>query len=228
MTLAAKVLWQDEGKEALTYLKEKRGLSEEVIREFNFGYCPATVSHQLAGRIIMPLYDSYGSLIAITTRHPTCPKQFQHWHESFDKGFFLFGLNVAKPYIYKANKAIIVEGQFDTTCLHSYGFKMTAGILGSTFNIMHVTLLARMCSEIFVVLDPDKSGDAGMERTIQASIDYNLEACGIFCIPVHMPEKMDPDDFVMKYGPISFKDLLRKSKEKFIQDRDVYVRISNA
>lgn len=167
----------------------------------------------------MPLYNAYGQLIAITTRHPTAPKQFQHWHEAFDKGAYLYGLNTAKEHIRKANKAIVVEGQFDTTCLHSYGFRMTAGVLGSTFNIQHVTLLARLCSEIYIVLDSDKSGEAGVARFQKAAEEYDLITYNMICIPVKMPPGIDPDDFVMKYGSEAFVDLLRKAKESFLNAR---------
>lgn len=220
MRLSAETLWEPDGAESLTYL-HGRGLTDEILREFNFGYCPAFLQHEMAGRIIMPLYDSYGNLIAVTSRKPDAPKKFQHWHESFDKGDFLFGLNVAKEHIYKSNKAIIVEGQFDTTCLHSFGFKQTVGLLGSSFNIIHVTQLARMCQDIFIVLDPDDSGDAGVERALDASKEYRLDdmAYEIYCIPVQMPPKTDPDQFVMQFGPKAFIDLLKKSKEKRFHGR---------
>jgi DNA primase len=191
-----------------------RGLSDDVLKQFQFGYCPDSVSHDLSGRVIMPLFDAYSKLIAITSRNFNVEKKYQHWHESFDKSAFLYGLNLAKPHILKSGKAIIVEGQFDTTCLHSYGFRMTTGLLGSSFNITHVSLLARLCSEIYLALDPDDSGDAGVERAQKMHKDYCLDIYGILIVPVSLPPKTDPDDFVMKHGSDEFVKILKKAKER--------------
>jgi DNA primase len=202
---------------ALDYLRNQRHLADDVIKQFQFGYCPRDVDHELAGRIIMPIFDAYGeNVVAFSSRDTEAPKRYQHWHEQFDKTNHLFGLNVAKPHIKRTKKAIVVEGQFDVTYLHTAGFKMTVGLCGSAFSIMHVALLSRYCSEIFIIMDPDTSGDSAVERAAVMYEQYNLGLHNLVFIPVSLPSepnKLDPDDFVYQNGPQALINILRADKE---------------
>ncbi len=218
-------LWSDEGKSALDYLRNKRHLTDDVIRRFQFGYCPKGESHDLAGRIIMPCFDAHDNLVAFSTRDWEAPKRYQHWHESFDKSSYLFGLNVAKKAIRWADKAIVVEGQFDVTCLHSYGLSMTVGLFGTNLSIMHIALLARYCSEIYVVLDPpetkedgniNRAGEAATIAAMKMYHEYCLGTYGIHFVPVMLPEELDPDDFVFKYGKAAMTRILEKRRNEVI------------
>jgi DNA primase len=191
-------------------------LTDYVIRQFRFGYCPASVYHELAGRIIMPLFNPYGEVVAITTRNPWTEKRWQHWHESFDKSYHLFGLNIAKSNIVRTDKAIVVEGQFDTTCLHSYGFNMTVGVLGSALSIFHIAQLARYCSEVYLLMDSDGSGDDGVARAYEAYETYCLQTYGIKFIALELPKGVDPDDFVRHRGGNALIEMMKKGKERLL------------
>ena len=215
-------LWKTEGTTALDYLRNQRHLADDVIRQFQFGYCPRDIDHELAGRIIMPIFDAYGEkVVAFSSRDTEAPKRFQHWHEQFDKSNHLFGLNVAKPQIKRTRKAIVVEGQFDVTYLHTAGFKMTVGLCGSAFSIMHVALLARYCSEIFIIMDPDTSGDSAVERAAVMHEQYNLGLHNLSFIPVSLPtepQKLDPDDFVYQNGSNALISIMRTAKENAVNN----------
>ena len=82
--LAKKTLRTSEGLKALQYLKDMRGFDDETIDKFNVGYCPERVNHELNNRIITPIYDAYGKLVALSSRHLQNTKNF--FHESFEKG----------------------------------------------------------------------------------------------------------------------------------------------
>lgn len=214
-------LWSDEGKPGLEYLRNKRHLSDDVIKRFRIGYCPQEVNHRLAGRIIMPCFDAHDNLVALSTRDFNAPKKYQHWHESFDKSNYLYGINIAKKSIRWADKAIVVEGQFDVKCLHSFGLPMTVGLFGTNLSIMHIAMLARYCSEIYVVFDPkqregDVSGAEGVGRAMQLYHDYCLSTYGIHFIPVSLPEQLDPDEHIFKHGKDAFTRLLDKRRNEII------------
>ena len=211
-------LWQPQGKTALEYLVNERKVSPDVLRKFQVGYCPASEDHELAGRIIMPLFDSYGEVIAITSRNPWIEKRWQHWHESFDKSEWLYGLDVAKEHIRRTDKAIIVEGQFDTLVSHTFGFNMAVGMLGSALSIVQVAQLARYCSEVYLLFDPDLAGEDCVDRAKEMYKTYRLDGYRILFIPVALPKNpdLDPDDFLKQYGSQALVNLLRKSKEKVV------------
>jgi DNA primase len=211
-------LWKPEGLKALTYLRQERFLSDEVIRQFQFGYCPAELDHELAGRIVMPLCDTNGNVVVFTTRNPWAPKQFQHWHESFDKTNYLYGLHLAKQTMRSADEAIVVEGQFDVTYAHTVGLTQTVGLCGSAFTIMHAAILRRYASDIYLILDPDASGEGGVKRAMEMYDQYFLRNYDLRFIPVTLPDNQDPDEFLRKNGVRALQRIKEESKAKVLEN----------
>ena len=214
---AQETLWGDDAedtKAALKYLRERRLLSDDVIKQFRIGYVPRHAGHSWSERIIMPLYDAYGELVVLTSRKITGDPKYAHLHESFDKRYYLFGLDTAKSAIIQKNRAIIVEGQFDVMYLRSMGFKTAVGVLGSAFTMEHACLLRRYCSEVYLVFDADDAGDATLERSLDMMKEEQLESGhNMSFIPVRLPRTYpDPDDFVQAKGPKVFQQLLQDSK----------------
>jgi len=202
--------------EALSYLTETRGLSKSVLEEFRFGYIPRRTSHDWSERIIMPLFDPLGELIVLTSRlfRSNDKDSRPHLHERFDKKRHLFGLDVARKHILEKNSVVVVEGQFDTCCLHSHGIKNTVGVLGSAFTYNHVCQLRRYCSDVYLAFDRDK---AGYQNIVRAMDMWSKKGMGMFDVnfyPVKLPiGTKDPDDFVKEKGIREFVKLLRVSKE---------------
>ena len=212
---AKKTLVSPAGKTALDYLKNERKFSDEIIDQFDFGYCPINVDHELRGRIITPIYDQYYQLIAISTRHLNKDHHSRFWHESFDKGSYLYGLYYAKDTIIKTGKAILVEGEFDVASLHSFNFKMSIGVCGNAFTLSQVSLLARYCSLVYIMFDGDESGKKAIRRVLELYKKNNLEAYKIKYIPVYLPFNKDPDEYLRTEGRENFKNQLIKAKEEY-------------
>lgn len=218
--LAQHSLWDeasDDVKEALQYYREERGLSDDVIKRFRFGYFPSRLrkaGHDWAGRLIMPLYDQHNKLVVLTSRDFRCKDKagMPHLHEEFDKKMYLFGIHEAKESIIKFQKAIVVEGQFDTTLSHTKGLGITVGILGSAFSMNHVCVLSRYCNEIFLVFDADDSGYKNLSRSIKMYKSNGLESFGITFVPVLLPKHKDPDEFLRKEGKQQYLDILAEAK----------------
>lgn len=219
LALAQPTLWAQDGKDALDYLMSKRGLSEKVIRYFGMGYVPIGIKapdegkHEFAGKIIIPIIDHYGSLVALLSRDWRDGATRNFFHESFTKSNYIFGLNLAKTDILYKNQAIIVEGEFDVTFLHTHGFSCTVGALGTTLQLYQLSILARYCQEIFIVFDGDSPGREATDKVMYMSSKYDvLRMFDICLIPVFLPNDCDPDDFVKENGKEKFGQLLEKSK----------------
>jgi len=214
--LAKKCLRQKEGEKALYYLKNDRKISDEIIDYFNIGFAPFNIIHQLKGRIIFPIYDAYGKLSYLSTKSLVIPKgsKGHFWHEDLEKRFYLYGFSHAKKNIIERKKAILVEGEMDVAFLHSNGLNMTVGICGSSFSIFQVSLLARYCSEVYIVFDGDEAGKKATHKVMQIYENYSLGSYHIKYIPTYLPLKQDPDDYVNKYGINQFKKMLLDSKKK--------------
>ena len=177
------------------------------------GYCPSDVKHQVRGRIITPIYDIYGELVALSTRHPDEKVKNRFWHESFDKGSYLYGLFYAKDTIRRCNKVIVVEGEFDVAALHSAGFIMSVGVCGSAFTLFQVSLLSRYCSDFYLMFDGDESGRKAIYKSMEMYKKFNLRAYNLNFIPVFLPGGEDPDSFLIGKGRKRMKEKLVESKE---------------
>jgi len=213
--VAKNSLWSKEGEKALEYLRFKRGFSDDIIKEFDFGYCPLNINHQLRGRLITPIYDSHKQLVALSTRHLDESVDNRFWHESFDKSSYVYALCYAKKSIMKYHKVIIVEGEFDVAYLHTVGFKMVVSICGSALTLSQTVLLSRYCREMYLAFDGDKQGQIAIERSLKLFKKHNLGAYGIKFIPVKFPIDTDPDEFVKKEKKEAFRKLLIESRSEY-------------
>tara|TARA_Y100000310_G_scaffold344994_1_gene461021 strand:- start:6821 stop:7453 length:633 start_codon:yes stop_codon:yes gene_type:complete len=206
--LAKETLHSHEGREALKYLTEERGISIDVLKNFDVGYCPARVDHELKNRIITPIYDVYCNLVALSSRHL---KYKSFFHESYDKSFYLYGLHAAKRDIICYNKAIVVEGEFDALYLHSHGFPIAVSMNGSSFGFFQTSLLSRYCSNIYVIFDADKKREQSVKRTREMYKRMGFGGYGINFFLVYLPNGCDPDDYLKENGKEAFIHLLQNS-----------------
>jgi len=213
---AAKItLSKPEGKRALDYLLNVRKLSAEVIDQFDFGYCPLDVDHQMRGRIITPIYDAHGNLVVLSTRHIDESRSDKFWHETFNKGSYVYGLNRARKSIIRSNKVIIVEGEIDVTALHSRGFSMTVGMCGSALTLFQVALLSKYCSFFYLMFDDDTAGKRAIARAMEMYEEFHLSAYNLKFIPVHLEKGYDPDEFIKKCGRRKVRERLIEAKEEY-------------
>jgi len=235
--LANQCILSDEGKAAIEYLKSDHRRFDDIaikmaIDQFKVGYVPSNVlnvngtSHEFAGRLIMPVYDAYNKLVALSSRDFRPNAKIKFFHESFIKRNILYGFNIAKKNIIKHKMAIVVEGEFDVQYLHFKGFNFTVGVLGSALGLSHIAMLCRYCREIFIVLDGDMAGSTATKKMIKNGLAKKINALpyyDISIIPVYLPEKTDPDEFIYKNGSDAFIDLLRKSrKENEVKIKEMY------
>ena len=153
-------------------------------------------------------------MVAISTRHINKDQKFRFWHESFDKGSYLYGLYQAKDTIRRLNKVIIVEGEFDALAFHTYGFTMTVCCCGSAFTLFQVALLSRYCTNFYLMFDGDVAGRKSIERTMKIYDKYCLSAYGLKFIPVYLPKDIDPDEYLFSEGVNGVKEKLREARDK--------------
>jgi DNA primase len=224
--LAQQELKTEEGKEAYTYLKEVRKISDKAIEEFRIGYVPQWVTnsfddrHEFSGRIIFPIYNQYDELVALSSRDWRQNSGMKFFHEAYKKRNYLYGLNVAKKYIIQNKKSVVVEGEFDVLSLHSAGINCTVGMLGSSLHLEQISLLSRYCQNVYMPFDGDTAGEESLKKAMDLYNHRNLkDAFDLTFIPVILPQKVDPDDFVNNQGAKKFIDLLIKSRDQILQKK---------
>ncbi|MDO8569548.1 MAG: DNA primase [bacterium] len=160
-------------------------------------------------RIIFPLADSNGSIIAFSGRaisKETEPKYLNSPETIlFTKSEVLYGLDKAKDQIRKKDYAILVEGQIDLVLSHQSGVGNSVASSGTAFTRMHLERLKRFSSRIIIAFDGDLAGKKAAEKASILAISLGLEVK-----VANLPAGLDPAEVVRK-NPQEWKDILRES-----------------
>ncbi|MBI2673792.1 MAG: DNA primase [Candidatus Zambryskibacteria bacterium] len=160
-------------------------------------------------RIMFPLADSNGSIIAFSGRalaQETEPKYLNSPDTIlFTKGEVLHGLDKAKDQIRRKNYTVLVEGQIDLTLSHQSGIKNTVASSGTTFTRMHLERLKRLSPRIIIAFDGDPAGEKAAEKASFLGISLGLEVK-----VANLPTGLDPAE-VIKKDPQKWRDILRES-----------------
>jgi DNA primase len=222
----------EDNETATSYIKS-RGLDLSLFQN-NLGYCSPYSKYLfplLRGRIIVPINDVHGRLIALAGRQipqfenlvidsfwnsfGTEPAKAQDrinkWLKGkwinvpYQKSKHLFNLDQAKHSIRENNYVILVEGYFDVLILQQYGIKNVVALCGTALSEHHLALLFRYCDQVVLMLDGDEAGILASEKMLD-KIENN-EMIGYRLV---LPEKYDPDSFLLEFGVDIFKDIIVK------------------
>ena len=232
-------LYSPEGKECLEYT-QKRGLSKSIITRFGMGFAPNSwnslvtamkakgytdqelIAADLVGekngriydrfrnRLMFPIIDVRGNVVGYGGRvlDDSKPK-YLNSNETviFNKRKNLFGLNLAKKT--KLGYLILVEGNIDVVTMHQYGFDNAVASLGTSLTEEQATLISRYAEQVILLYDGDAAGQKATRRAIPI-----LEKAGIHVKVLQIPDGMDPDDYLQKFGADRFKMLLDGSTNR--------------
>lgn len=160
-------------------------------------------------RLIFPIWNDRGKVIAFGGRalgdddikYLNSPET-----SLYSKSSVLYALHFAREAAQKAGRMVVVEGYFDCLSLHQNGIENVVASCGTALTAQQVGLMARYVPEIVMNYDPDAAGQNAMRRSMDL-----LLAKGLRIRILHLPEKLDPDDFVRKHGPEVYNRLLAKA-----------------
>lgn len=182
------------------------------------------------GRIIFPISDSSGRIIAFSGRILVDDGKSAKYLNSpetpiFNKSAVLFGIDKSKDSIRKNNFSILVEGQMDLVLSHQAGFKNTVASSGTAMadsilskeNIINnLGLVSRLSKNIVLAYDADRAGLNASNRFAKIAL-----ALGMDVKVASMEEGMDPADTISKKGGDAWREAIRNSKHfiLFMLDR---------
>ena len=171
------------------------------------------------GRIIFPLQDIHGNIIAFAGRviGESEPKYLNSPETPlYIKGRHLFGFNRAKEAIRKQNKALIVEGYFDQMRAHQNGIRNTVATCGTALTLEQASLLKNHTKRATLIFDSDSAGQAATKKGFEVLLKQ-----GMSVDVLSLPSGHDPDSFIYQFGPEKFLEKLKNAKpfvETFIDD----------
>lgn len=216
---------KDSWRELLTYLKSK-GYKEEDIEKV--GLIKKTEKgfyDRFRSRIIFPLFDSSGRVIAFSgrifesseEREGFSPAKYLNSPETpiFNKSAVLYGLNFAKDSIRKNNFVILVEGQMDLVLSHQSGFRNTIATSGTALseNIMNddsvsnLGIVRRLTSNIVLAFDGDNAGFNATLKAGKIALLFNMDTK-----VASLKDGVDPADLISKDGKEEWKNVIKNAK----------------
>ncbi|MGI5979042.1 MAG: DNA primase [Oscillospiraceae bacterium] len=159
-------------------------------------------------RLMFPVIDVRGSVIGFSGRilDDGEPK-YMNSPETlvYSKSHNLFALNLAKKS--KLGYIILAEGNIDVVSLHQAGFDCAVASLGTSLTPEQARLISRYVGEVVIAYDGDEAGQKASQRAIGILQQLDLKVRVL-----RVTGAKDPDEFLKKYGPAAFENLLSKSQ----------------
>lgn len=171
--------WEDLSKHLIAKSFSKDDIAEAGLAAKS-DRKPGEVYDRFRGRIMFPLFDASGKVIAFSGRffekvagskEEGDPAKYVNSPETllFRKSKVLYGFDRARAAIRKADCILLVEGQFDLILAHQSGLPFTVALSGTALTPEHLSLLGRLSKRLVLALDGDSAGvRAGLKSAAMA------------------------------------------------------------
>ena len=235
----------EEGEEALAYLKS-RGFTDELINDRKIGYSPnhSKFTHDFlekngydavlafeAGllsrndetfdyfdrfrdKIIFPLLNFQGKTVGFSGRTYTdqTPKYLNSPETPiFQKRKMLYNIDRARKFIRQNDEVILLEGFMDVIKADQADIKQVVATMGTALSKEHIIMVKKLASNVTLLYDGDFAGNEAALNVGKILLNE-----GINVYVVHLPKKMDPDDYITEYGNEAFKSFVDSQKQSFV------------
>jgi DNA primase len=131
-----------------------RGISTRTTAAFGIGFYAGP--GLLSRRVVMPIHDEGGRLVAYCGRSVDGTEPRYRFPAGFAKSQVLFNLHRAAAEGEEA--VIVVEGFFDCLKVHQAGFRSVVALMGSALYERQRRLLIERFRQIVLMLDGDQTG----------------------------------------------------------------------
>lgn len=236
-----KKLLEEEGRAALTYL-QNRGVTPESRKAFALGYSPdlsslvkalsqrgyteeemisagvvgsknGRVYDFLTDRLIYPIVNSFGDVIAFGGRSLEKKPDFAKYKNTGDTPLFnkkqnLYAINLVKAYKREqtVEDIIVVEGYMDVIALHQAGFRNTVASMGTALTKEQARMLKRYADKVYICYDGDAAGQKGAIRGMEILAEEGLKV-----FVVSLPDGLDPDELIKERGKEAYRKALSEA-----------------
>ncbi len=195
--------------ETLVKFLEKRKFSRKEIIESGLAVASQRGGYdRFRGRIMFPLLDVQGNVLGFSGRIlNTGEPKYVNTPQTpiFDKGKFLFGINLSKGEIKQKKESIIVEGEIDMIASYQTGIKNIVASKGTGLTEGQLELIKRYAETIILCFDSDLAGDWASRRGIEIA-----DRLGLNIKVIEIEGGKDPAELCLK-DPKEWKKLVDSS-----------------
>ncbi len=168
----------------------------------------------LTGRLIIPIINMQGNVIAFGGRGlDEQTVRFGKYKNTTETPVFvkkdnLFAVNIVKKL--KQQNAltdlVVVEGYMDVIAMYQAGFHSVVASMGTSLTEKQAMWLSRLADTVYICYD----GDAAGQKATVRGMDI-LDKAGLEVRVMSVPEKLDPDEYIKKYGKDAFEQLIKQA-----------------
>ncbi|MBQ3158366.1 MAG: DNA primase [Clostridia bacterium] len=193
------------------FLESKGYTQEEMIASGVVKLKDGRLYDVLGGRVVFPIIDVNSNVVAFGGRTLESNPDFAKYLNTaetllFNKSKNLYAINLIKKMKTKSIKfdsLIIVEGYMDVISLHKAGFNTAVASMGTALTTEQAKLLKRFVDKVYICYDGDGAGKKATLRGLDILKDNGLDV-----YVMSLPEGLDPDDVINKYGQSGYKKLM--------------------
>ena len=161
----------------------QRGIDRTTAAQFGVGYYAGP--GLLSRRIVIPIHDQRGQLVAYAGRVTDGREPKYRLPAGFHKGLELF--NQHRAGATGSQTVIVVEGYFDCMRVHQAGWPSVIALMGTSLSAQQERTILQGFTDVVVMLDGDVAGRAG-SRAMTAKLAGN---CAVSV--VQLPDGTQPD-----------------------------------
>jgi len=201
----------------------KRKISEDALRQCGLffirdGAVPTlgTMRTRFRGRLMIPIRDHQGRVVAFTARQLELTPKDDPSHEAkyvnspetpiFTKSNLLFNLDRARAHAGEGHPFVLVEGQLDALRCWSVGLKTAIAPQGTSITEGQLALLRRYHAQVECFFDSDSAGQKAALRFLPMALKAGLE---VRFLMLAGAEKLDPDLLFLEKGLAAYDEVKR-------------------
>ncbi len=226
-----------EGEAALEYL-HNRNLNDEIIKRFQIGLssskdniiCKTLIESEMflpldlkevnligddAGRyydlfrerVMFPIKNLNGNIVAFSGRlYKDGKPKYINSSESiiFKKGQILYNYFESQNEIKLQNNVFVFEGFMDVIAAYRCGINNAVATMGTALTNEQINALKKLTNNVVLCYDGDEPGIEATKRAIRLFINANMNVKVVL-----MPDGLDPDEFINKYGNEGLNSFLK-------------------
>ncbi|KAF1304212.1 MULTISPECIES: DNA primase [Enterococcus] len=189
-----------------------------------------TFADRFYQRIMFPIRNPQGKTIGFSGRFlPTeglsgkeQPKYLNSPEtELFNKRDVLFNFDKARSTIRKESTVFLFEGFMDVLAAWQAGIQNGIASMGTSLTNQQITAIERVAKELVICYDGDTAGVEATNRAIGLMQEHSRLRLTI----VSLPERLDPDEYVQKYGVDAFQELAYHGRDTVFSFKMMYHRL---
>jgi len=201
----------------------KKGYSKEALAQTGLFFGtdrvpdPARWRCRFRGRLVIPIRDIQGRVIAFTARtlditpqdDPSREAKYVNSPETelFKKSRTVFNLDRARTIRKGEEPFVLVEGQLDAIRCHSAGIPGVIAAQGTAVTEEHLSQLRRFTQRLIVFLDADAAGQKAALRLLPIGLREGLDIRFL-----SLPGGKDPDDYFSTHSAEAWPALVATAR----------------